>query len=255
MKFRQYRNKVASLVHRAHDNYVNNIVGGSLSENPKTFWSYVKMMRTENLGIPTLKTPTKLSTTDKDKAESLNDHFKSVFTQEDTTNIPDKGTSTYPPVTNLTIGVEGVEKQLASLNPSKACGPDEIPPKLLKTVAVELAPALCFLFQQSYDTGSVPAQWRQALVTGIYKKGPKSDPANYRPISLTCLCCKVMEHIILSHISKHLSANNIITGLATWVSRKVINGHPANNVMPRLVAHSPKKRSNRCNSARLFQGV
>ena len=53
-------------------------------------------------------------------------------------------------------------------------------------------------------------QWKQALVTGIFKKWSKSDPANYRPISLTYLSCKVMEHIVLSHIAKHLSPNNIL---------------------------------------------
>ena len=40
--------------------------------------------------------------------------------------------------------------------------------------------------------------------------GAKSDPANYRPISLTCLCCKIMEHVVLSHIAKHLNANSIL---------------------------------------------
>ena len=52
-------------------------------------------------------------------------------------------------------------------------------------------------------------QWKQALVTGVIMNGPISDPANYRPISLACLCCKVMEHIVLSHVAKHISANNI----------------------------------------------
>ena len=52
--------------------------------------------------------------------------------------------------------------------------------------------------------------WKQSLVTGICKKVSKLDPANHRPISLTCLCCNVMEHIILSHVAKHLSANNIL---------------------------------------------
>ena len=52
--------------------------------------------------------------------------------------------------------------------------------------------------------------WSRALVTAIFKKGNKSDPANYRPVSLTCICCKIMEHIILSHLSKHLSLNNIL---------------------------------------------
>ena len=66
------------------------------------------------------------------------------------------------------------------------------------------------IFQQSYDCNTVPSDWSNALVTAIFKKGNKSDPANYRPISLTCIFCKIMEHIILSHMSKHLSLNNII---------------------------------------------
>ena len=78
---------------------------------------------------------------------------------------------------------------------------------------MELAPALTILYQQSIDTGEVPVQWRQAIVaivTAIYKKGAKSDPSNYRPIFLTCLCCKMLEHIVLSHVAKHLSQKNIL---------------------------------------------
>ena len=130
--FRQYRNKVTKLVRNAHNNYVNTVIGGSLaSENPKSFWSYVKQMRTENIGIPTLSTKSRLCTTDKTKAEALNTQFKSVFTKESLNDIPDKGESPHPSIKSLTIGVEGVEKQLSKLNPSKACGPDEIPASLL----------------------------------------------------------------------------------------------------------------------------
>ena len=205
--YRKYRNMVTKLTKKAHLDYINNVIGDSLVDQPKKFWSYVKLMKTENLGIPTLRTSTKLCTSDRDKSEALNSQFKSVFTSEPTTNVPSKGSSPYHQIPTLQIETAGVEKQLSSLNPSKASGPDEIPPRLLKTVAHELAPSLTFLFQQSYDTGIVPTQWKQALVTAIYKKGPKSDPSNYRPISLTCLCCKIMEHVVLSHIAKHLNTN------------------------------------------------
>ena len=66
------------------------------------------------------------------------------------------------------------------------------------------------IFQQSYNTGKLPNDWLQALVTPIHKKSHKSDPANYRPISLTCILCKVMEHIILSNMWKHLHKHSII---------------------------------------------
>ena len=61
-------------------------------------------------------------------------------------NVPDKGQSPFPDMPDLNTSTAGVEKQLLSLKPTKVCGPDELPPRLLRTVAQELAPALTFLF-------------------------------------------------------------------------------------------------------------
>ena len=91
-----------------------------------------------------------------------------------------------------------------------ACGPDEILARVLKEQAPFIAPWLSSIFRHSYNTGAVPPDWNKALVTAIRKKDSKSNPTNYRPISLTSLCCKAMEHIILSHIAKHLAGNNIL---------------------------------------------
>ena len=74
---------------------------------------------------------------------------------------------------------------------------------------------LCFIFQQSFDNSELPHDWSQAMVVPAYKKGDRDSPINYRPISLTCLACKVMEHtcIVLSHVNKHLNTYNILTYL------------------------------------------
>ena len=124
--------------------------------------------------------------------------------------IPNIGISSFSSISDLQISPAGVFKQLSQLNPKKACGPDEIPARVLKEVSQSVSCWLSFIFQQSYNCSTVPSDWSNALVTAIFKKGNKSDPANYRPISLTCICCTIMEHIILSHMSKHLSLNNIL---------------------------------------------
>lgn len=66
------------------------------------------------------------------------------------------------------------------------------------------------MFQQSLDTGCVPEDWKYAFVKAIFKSGQKSCPNNYRPISLTCISCKLLEHIIYSKIISHLNRNNIL---------------------------------------------
>ena len=70
---------------------------------------------------------------------------------------------------------------------------------------------LTHLFQQSLTLGDIPSQWKMAYVTLIYKSGKKSDPQNYRPVSLTSIICKVMEHILVSHIMQHLEEHDIAT--------------------------------------------
>ena len=64
--------------------------------------------------------------------------------------------------------------------------------------------------QNPYDTGEVPADWRTANVSPVCKKFLKSAAENYRPISLTSVCCKILEHIIARNIMQHAEENNIL---------------------------------------------
>ena len=66
------------------------------------------------------------------------------------------------------------------------------------------------IMQQSLDTGVVPTDWKIANVIPIHKKGDKTKPGNYRPISLTSIICKLMETIIRSKMENYLYGNNIL---------------------------------------------
>ena len=100
--------------------------------------------------------------------------------------IPELGCNPTPGLGTLIIAEQGVLKQLSSLNPNKAYGPDQIPPWFLKTFAADIAPILNNIFQDSIDSGTVPPRWKEAKVCAVLKKGKKSDPANYRPILFGC---------------------------------------------------------------------
>jgi hypothetical protein len=146
------------------------------------------------------------------RANILNEQFSLVFNRnEDTNNIKDKGTSPHIRMPDINITTPGVAKLLRNLNIHKATGPDNLPTRLLKTVASQIAPALTTFFQASVAQGKIPSQWKSANVVPIYKKGDRSIAANYRPVSLTSVCCKTLEHIISSSIMKHLDCNNILT--------------------------------------------
>ena len=133
-----------------------------------------------------------------------------MFTREGLSNIPDTGESDIPAMQNIKIDWKGVHKLLKNLKVHKATGPDEIPAYVLKTAADELAPALALLFQLSMDQGEIPQDWKQALVVPIFKKGDKHQPSNYRPVSLTSITCKLLEHIIHSNIMHHFDQHRVL---------------------------------------------
>ena len=118
-----------------------------------------------------------------------------------------------PKMEQFTISCNGILKLLQNLKPFKAAGPDKLKPLLLKELREEIAPIIQIIFERSLQTGKLPADCCKAQVTPIFKKGSKSSAANYRPISLTCILCKVLEHIIASHVVKHLNAHDLLYDL------------------------------------------
>ena len=106
-----------------------------------------------------------------------------------------------------------MEKLLAGLNPSKASGPDRIHCRFLKETAEELAPIFTCIFRQSISSATLPKVWTDAFVAPVFKKGARCMPENYRPVSLTCVPCKILEHIIAKHYRKHLERHEILTPL------------------------------------------
>ena len=114
---------------------------------------------------------------------------------------------------DIQIHQNGVTNLLKKLNPSKATGPDKIPARLLKEFAEEISPGLTMFFSNSLDQGDLPSDWRLAFIVPAYKGNNKerSSPESYRPVSLTSICCKIMEHIICSCVMKHLDNNNVLS--------------------------------------------
>ena len=87
--YKKYRNLVKRQIHLAHSNYVNDVIGSSLEVGDgKAFWNYIKLQRTESIGIPPLRVGDKVFDSNEGKADILNKHFQSVFTLEDTSNLP-----------------------------------------------------------------------------------------------------------------------------------------------------------------------
>ena len=91
----------------------------------------------------------------------------------------------------------GIQHLLSTLDVSKASGPDRVFPYILKHCAEELSPVLQIIFTQSLTTRVLPPDWLSANICPVYKKGSRSSPCNYQPISLTPICSKIMEHIII----------------------------------------------------------
>ena len=111
---------------------------------------------------------------------------------------------------NIKIDVRVVEKLLTDLDPAKACGPDGLTPRFLKELAPILAPTLTMIFSKSLDTSKVPARWKLAYVQPVYKKGEHYKASNYRPISLTSVCCKILEHILVSNMMGHWEKKGVL---------------------------------------------
>ena len=103
-----------------------------------------------------------------------------------------------------------VRSALRELKVKKATGVDGIPSRLLKDGADVLTYPLTVLFNLSVQQCKIPGEWKKAKVTPLYKNGAKSDPKNFRPISVLPIVSKVHERLIHNQLASYFDENNLL---------------------------------------------
>ena len=215
-RYKAVKKRIQRDVRTAYNNHINTIISEPAeeytSERPKTnksFWTFIKSLKRDSTGVSPLKDNGILFADPGKKASILNSQYSSVFTKDDGEDL-----HTLPKpkrqLPNIDVTTEGITKLLQQINPSKASGPDNIPARFLKDFSTDIAPILQVIFNRSLHTGELPTSWLSANVAAVFKKGERCKASNYRPVSLTCITCKILEHIVVSNIMKHLEKHKAL---------------------------------------------
>ncbi len=199
-----YRRKLWNFCERREQKVLS---GNSLH----ALYSFIRRKTKLRCAIPNLQTDSEDFQTDAAKAELFNDFFASVYTRDRGTvpGFADKGFHT--PLNSVDINVTIVSKVLSKMPSKYSCGPDGIPSIFYKQCQNVLAFPLSILFARSLATAEIPEIWKRTVVVPVYKKGNRSLPTNYRPVSLSCAIMLAFERCLKPSMVKHLEINKLLS--------------------------------------------
>ena len=197
------RKDAKQILNNKYSEYLNDIKL-SFKDNPKKFWSFVKVTTKSSSYPQFLRYGNLFSTCSVDKANIFNDFFQSVFLQNNAVECNENDRHYYSNaesfLNEIVLTQSEVYACLLEFDPGKASGPDNIPAKILKLTAEQISPSICRLFNLSLRLGVMPTAWKEANVTPVFKNGNEACVENYRPISLLCILSKVLERCVYNRI-------------------------------------------------------
>lgn len=220
-QFATYRNRLNELIKHTKANYYKEKISGN-KNNSKNLWNIVKEFNNKNIkhaSIKDIKSETgEIVSTDFEKAMVFNKYFSNVGK-----NLARKIVDTPSPSRNRkqtrfsfflkpTNKVEVIET-IMDLKNNKAPGIDGIKAETLKEIANEISEHLANLINKIFDTGKCPSAFKKAVIKPIYKKGDKTDPCNYRPVSLITNLAKVFEKIFKKRIVQYVKKFNLLSDM------------------------------------------
>ena len=182
------RNQVRTLSRKLQKQYELKLAIDAKS-NPKAVWKYMNSKTktrecVSDLNINPHDDKSRLTNSDKEKAEILGKFFSSDFTVEPSGDIPAMlRPDVQSEMRKLVVDEETIKNKLERLNICKSVGPDGIHPRILKEQCEHLCKPLYKLFNKSLSEGQLPDDWKQAKVSAIFKrKGSRKKAGNYRPV-------------------------------------------------------------------------
>ena len=179
-------------------------------QNKRQFIRYVNSKLTVRPEISEMQNELgELVDNDKDICNILAKYFNSVYTAM-SNEMPEMEDMYLKEIKAIEVTQERIQSKLERVNVTKSCGSDDIHPYILQKTANATSVPLEKIFRKSLSTGECPSDWRSANVTPIHKKGDRTAPENYRPISLTSQVCKVLESLVREHIIEPFNENNVL---------------------------------------------
>ena len=209
-EYKSWETKTKKLIRNRKNGYERQIAKNCRS-NPKLFYSFVNSSRRSRSAIGPLNKDGEKVVDSKEQADIFNEYFSSVFTRTDD-ETPSREPYGMTEISDVDINEQIVRDAIGRLREFSAPGPDKVANKVIIELENEIAKPLAVLFRKSLDNSRIPDDWRLSNVSPVYKKGPKSDPGNYRPVSLTSNMCKLMERVINvslgDYLNKHVIENS-----------------------------------------------
>ena len=220
--FKHWRNKVTGLIRAAKEQYYKSAIDNH--KNSKDIWRYIRELGANS----NHSTPNTLTTNGETvhDAEDISNMFNDYFVNLSKALLSDNAEYTHTldilkcftrtklgpshefsikPITETEVFT-----MLSQLNINKSAGVDCLGPKLLMLTAPVISKCVAYMINQSITCGFFPDELKIAKVTPIYKKGDRSDPGNYRPISILPTLSKIYERHVASQIHEYLSAFKLL---------------------------------------------
>ena len=114
-------------------------------------------------------------------------------------------------IDSIKFNANDVQRAIKKMKSSISCGPDDLSALLFKNISACIAEQLSLIVDSFMSIGKTPDEWKSSIVTLVYKSDLSSDVSNYRPISLTCVCWKIMERVINTNLLSYLRKQKCIT--------------------------------------------
>ena len=225
-EYRKYRNKAKQLIRVAKRKLFTDSVMNS--KDTKTIWQHFKKVNNKH-NCSSKKLPDEIIidnnrfTSSEDIASELNKYFATI-SKIFGSNDKDELETDFNHLENFIndkvpidvqfripfITPDQVTEIINALDSSKAMGLDGLGPRILKSVGCTISHSLAELINKSIETGCFPDRLKLAKVFPVYKSGSKSDPNNYRSISILPTISKIFERHINKHLMSYLNKYSLI---------------------------------------------
>ena len=175
------------------------------------FYKYAKSKSAARSPVGPLQAEGELIAEPSRMCELLKNQFESVFSvPQNTANIEALCNEAGPRcMEDLCFDEEDIAQAIKCVPTHSSLGPDGIPAKLLKECTDELKKPIFMLWRSSLNLGRVPHKLKRSHVIPIFKKGNRSSPQNYRPISLVSHLSKIFERVVVKNLTSYLNDLNL----------------------------------------------